>query len=219
MIPTTCKIPRNVNNQLSWADAGQLSHTTALEVTFFHFRLSFFFFSNFLVLWKSSNEIPHFSVPHESALLRERLGQPASIIVRGLPGTLTFPVCSLLFASYCLHPCRCLSCVNSAFRCHWCKYRNLCTHDPTTCSFQEGRINISEVSRACLGMVTFLSASEWPSLFRWTVQQLGHLPALTHLGLPRRDSTCQKDPIVIKLKRKEKVAEKYPKGREMCYIF
>uniref|UniRef100_A0A669QE62 Plexin A2 n=1 Tax=Phasianus colchicus TaxID=9054 RepID=A0A669QE62_PHACC len=39
---------------------------------------------------------------------------------------------------------RCLSCVNSAFRCHWCKYRNLCTHDPTTCSFQEGRINISE---------------------------------------------------------------------------
>ncbi|XP_045643757.1 plexin-A2 isoform X2 [Ursus americanus] len=41
----------------------------------------------------------------------------------------------------------CLSCVNSAFRCHWCKYRNLCTHDPTTCSFQEGRINISEKLR------------------------------------------------------------------------
>uniref|UniRef100_A0A663F8P5 Plexin A2 n=1 Tax=Aquila chrysaetos chrysaetos TaxID=223781 RepID=A0A663F8P5_AQUCH len=39
---------------------------------------------------------------------------------------------------------QCLSCVNSAFRCHWCKYRNLCTHDPTTCSFQEGRINVSE---------------------------------------------------------------------------
>uniref|UniRef100_A0A8D1V3G5 Plexin-A2 n=1 Tax=Sus scrofa TaxID=9823 RepID=A0A8D1V3G5_PIG len=38
----------------------------------------------------------------------------------------------------------CLSCVNSSFRCHWCKYRNLCTHDPTTCSFQEGRINVSE---------------------------------------------------------------------------
>ncbi|XP_037353469.1 plexin-A2 [Talpa occidentalis] len=38
----------------------------------------------------------------------------------------------------------CLSCVNSAFRCHWCKYRNLCTHDPSTCSFQEGRINTSE---------------------------------------------------------------------------
>ncbi|XP_021098100.1 plexin-A2 isoform X3 [Heterocephalus glaber] len=44
----------------------------------------------------------------------------------------------------------CLSCVNSAFRCHWCKYRNVCTHDPTTCSFQEGRINISEwLQNAC----------------------------------------------------------------------
>ncbi|KAM9751077.1 plexin-A2 isoform 1-T2 [Menidia menidia] len=38
----------------------------------------------------------------------------------------------------------CLSCVNSAFRCHWCKYRNLCTHDPSSCSFQEGRVNTSE---------------------------------------------------------------------------
>ncbi|XP_069489373.1 plexin-A2 [Ambystoma mexicanum] len=38
----------------------------------------------------------------------------------------------------------CLSCVNSAFHCHWCKYRNLCTHDPSTCSFQEGRVNVSE---------------------------------------------------------------------------
>ncbi|KAJ6657953.1 hypothetical protein lerEdw1_001743 [Lerista edwardsae] len=45
----------------------------------------------------------------------------------------------------------CLSCVNSAFRCHWCKYRNLCTHDPTTCSFQEGRINVSEVWTLDLG--------------------------------------------------------------------
>ncbi|XP_049625731.1 plexin-A2 [Suncus etruscus] len=38
----------------------------------------------------------------------------------------------------------CLSCVTSAFRCHWCKYRNLCTHDPSSCSFQEGRIHASE---------------------------------------------------------------------------
>uniref|UniRef100_A0A4W6FKV3 Plexin A2 n=1 Tax=Lates calcarifer TaxID=8187 RepID=A0A4W6FKV3_LATCA len=43
-----------------------------------------------------------------------------------------------------VHPRRCLSCVNSAFRCHWCKYRNLCTHDPSSCSFQEGRVNASE---------------------------------------------------------------------------
>uniref|UniRef100_A0AAY4E6K7 Plexin-A2 n=1 Tax=Denticeps clupeoides TaxID=299321 RepID=A0AAY4E6K7_9TELE len=38
----------------------------------------------------------------------------------------------------------CLSCVSSAFRCHWCKYRNMCTHDPTSCSFQEGHVNASE---------------------------------------------------------------------------
>uniref|UniRef100_A0A8C9U069 Plexin A2 n=1 Tax=Scleropages formosus TaxID=113540 RepID=A0A8C9U069_SCLFO len=45
---------------------------------------------------------------------------------------------------------RCLSCVNSAFRCHWCKYRNMCTHDPTSCSFQEGRVN---ASKACPQLV------------------------------------------------------------------
>ncbi|KAL4622490.1 plexin-A2-like [Arapaima gigas] len=44
----------------------------------------------------------------------------------------------------------CLSCVNSAFRCHWCKYRNMCTHDPTSCSFQEGRVN---ASKACPQLV------------------------------------------------------------------
>ncbi|KAI1890643.1 hypothetical protein AGOR_G00155770 [Albula goreensis] len=38
----------------------------------------------------------------------------------------------------------CLSCVNSAFRCHWCKYRHLCTNDPSSCSFQEGRVNASK---------------------------------------------------------------------------
>lgn len=50
-----------------------------------------------------------------------------------------------LLPRVCVCPCRCLSCVNSAFRCHWCKYRNLCTHDPSSCSFQEGRVNASEV--------------------------------------------------------------------------
>ncbi|XP_076858316.1 plexin-A2-like isoform X2 [Brachyhypopomus gauderio] len=38
----------------------------------------------------------------------------------------------------------CLSCVSSMFHCHWCKYRNTCTHDPTSCSFQEGHVNASE---------------------------------------------------------------------------
>lgn len=58
-----------------------------------------------------------------------------------------------------LFPPRCLSCVNSDFRCHWCKYRNLCTHDPTTCSFQEGRINVSEVLDQ--GFSSFFFAFLW----------------------------------------------------------
>ncbi|KAF7693502.1 hypothetical protein HF521_008818 [Silurus meridionalis] len=39
----------------------------------------------------------------------------------------------------------CLSCVSSAFQCHWCKYRNTCTHDPNSCSFLEGHVNSSEL--------------------------------------------------------------------------
>ena len=45
----------------------------------------------------------------------------------------------------CLSP-RCLSCVSSPYQCHWCKYRHDCTHDPRTCSFQEGRVKRPEVS-------------------------------------------------------------------------
>lgn len=41
---------------------------------------------------------------------------------------------------------RCLSCVNGSFPCHWCKYRHMCTHNANDCSFQEGRVNMSEVS-------------------------------------------------------------------------
>uniref|UniRef100_A0A803V6X9 Plexin A4 n=1 Tax=Ficedula albicollis TaxID=59894 RepID=A0A803V6X9_FICAL len=40
--------------------------------------------------------------------------------------------------------CRCLSCVESPYRCHWCKYRHVCTHDPSSCSFQEGRVKMPE---------------------------------------------------------------------------
>uniref|UniRef100_A0A5F8GX70 Plexin-A1 n=1 Tax=Monodelphis domestica TaxID=13616 RepID=A0A5F8GX70_MONDO len=38
----------------------------------------------------------------------------------------------------------CLSCVNGSFPCHWCKYRHICTHNAADCSFQEGRVNVSE---------------------------------------------------------------------------
>uniref|UniRef100_A0A6Q2ZJ68 Plexin-A1 n=1 Tax=Esox lucius TaxID=8010 RepID=A0A6Q2ZJ68_ESOLU len=40
--------------------------------------------------------------------------------------------------------CRCLSCVNGLFPCHWCKYRHMCTQNANDCSFQEGRVNVSE---------------------------------------------------------------------------
>ncbi|XP_071021555.1 plexin-A1-like isoform X1 [Oncorhynchus clarkii lewisi] len=38
----------------------------------------------------------------------------------------------------------CLSCVNGSFPCHWCKYRHMCTQNANDCSFQEGRVNVSE---------------------------------------------------------------------------
>lgn len=46
-----------------------------------------------------------------------------------------------------LPSCRCLSCVNGNFPCHWCKYRHMCTQDASDCSFQEGRVNTSEVRK------------------------------------------------------------------------
>ncbi|KAJ7329362.1 hypothetical protein JRQ81_015536 [Phrynocephalus forsythii] len=38
----------------------------------------------------------------------------------------------------------CLSCVESPYRCHWCKYRHVCTHDPHNCHFSEGRVKLPE---------------------------------------------------------------------------
>ncbi|XP_061423083.1 plexin-A2-like [Lethenteron reissneri] len=39
----------------------------------------------------------------------------------------------------------CLSCVGSPYPCHWCKYRHVCTDNPHSCTFQEGRVNVSEL--------------------------------------------------------------------------
>ncbi|CDQ93841.1 unnamed protein product [Oncorhynchus mykiss] len=50
----------------------------------------------------------------------------------------------LVTLSLCLFVCRCLSCVNGSFPCHWCKYRHMCTQNANDCSFQEGRVNVSE---------------------------------------------------------------------------
>uniref|UniRef100_A0A8B9LYA4 Plexin-A1 n=1 Tax=Astyanax mexicanus TaxID=7994 RepID=A0A8B9LYA4_ASTMX len=44
----------------------------------------------------------------------------------------------------CLSLCVCLTCVNGSFPCHWCKYRHMCTQNANDCSFQEGRVNMSE---------------------------------------------------------------------------
>ncbi|XP_062842202.1 plexin-A2-like [Trichomycterus rosablanca] len=53
----------------------------------------------------------------------------------------------------------CVSCVSSTFRCHWCKYRNTCTHDPGSCSFTEGHVNSSELCPQLVGSGEVLVAA------------------------------------------------------------
>ncbi|KAK6314580.1 hypothetical protein J4Q44_G00141090 [Coregonus suidteri] len=57
---------------------------------------------------------------------------------------LVFANTSFVFYNCSVHK-SCLSCVRSPYQCHWCKYRHDCTHDPRTCSFQEGRVKKPEV--------------------------------------------------------------------------
>eukprot|EP00064_Thunnus_orientalis_P005180 superscaffoldBa00000497_g5194 len=56
---------------------------------------------------------------------------------------LAFARTSFVFYNCSVHK-SCLSCVSSPYQCHWCKYRHDCTHDPRTCSFQEGRVKKPE---------------------------------------------------------------------------
>uniref|UniRef100_A0A8B9C1D0 Plexin-A4 n=1 Tax=Anser brachyrhynchus TaxID=132585 RepID=A0A8B9C1D0_9AVES len=56
---------------------------------------------------------------------------------------MTFASTSFVFYNCSVHN-SCLSCVESPYRCHWCKYRHVCTHDPSSCSFQEGRVKLPE---------------------------------------------------------------------------
>lgn len=70
----------------------------------------------------------------------------------------------LSFVSHILIRSRCLSCVNGNFPCHWCKYRHMCTQDASDCSFQEGRVNTSEVRVwACTHTKTHTSIHEYMS--------------------------------------------------------
>uniref|UniRef100_A0A8C7Z5M9 Plexin A4 n=1 Tax=Oryzias sinensis TaxID=183150 RepID=A0A8C7Z5M9_9TELE len=56
---------------------------------------------------------------------------------------LAFANTSFVFYNCSVHK-SCVSCVSSPYQCHWCKYRHVCTHDPSTCSFQEGRVKNPE---------------------------------------------------------------------------
>ncbi|GAA6082747.1 plexin-A4 [Tachysurus ichikawai] len=69
---------------------------------------------------------------------------------------LAFANTSFVFYNCSVHK-SCLSCVGSPYQCHWCKYRHICTHDPRSCSFQEGRVKQPEVSRNFLLLLTGLS--------------------------------------------------------------
>ncbi|XP_076861455.1 plexin-A4 isoform X2 [Brachyhypopomus gauderio] len=56
---------------------------------------------------------------------------------------LAFANTSFVFYNCSVHK-SCLSCVGSPYQCYWCKYRHTCTHDPRSCSFQEGRVKQPE---------------------------------------------------------------------------
>ncbi|XP_072858585.2 plexin-A4 [Pogona vitticeps] len=56
---------------------------------------------------------------------------------------MTFASTTFVFYNCSVHN-SCLSCVESPYRCHWCKYRHVCTHDPHNCHFSEGRVKLPE---------------------------------------------------------------------------
>ncbi|XP_067834818.1 plexin A3-like, partial [Heptranchias perlo] len=54
-----------------------------------------------------------------------------------------FAVTYFVFYNCSVHQ-SCLACVGGPYPCHWCKFRHICTHDAGDCSFQEGRVNMTE---------------------------------------------------------------------------
>ncbi|XP_043920171.1 plexin-A4 [Protopterus annectens] len=69
--------------------------------------------------------------------------QTVQLFLKSKETGVTFASTNFVFYNCSVHN-SCLSCVNSPYRCHWCKYRHMCTHNPQTCSFQEGRVRVSE---------------------------------------------------------------------------
>uniref|UniRef100_A0A803V296 Plexin-A4 n=1 Tax=Ficedula albicollis TaxID=59894 RepID=A0A803V296_FICAL len=70
-------------------------------------------------------------------------GEHPSLQLKSKETGMTFASTSFVFYNCSVHN-SCLSCVESPYRCHWCKYRHVCTHDPSSCSFQEGRVKMPE---------------------------------------------------------------------------
>ncbi|KAF7253954.1 Plexin-A4 [Varanus komodoensis] len=56
---------------------------------------------------------------------------------------MTFASTNFVFYNCSVHN-SCLSCVESPYRCHWCKYRHLCTHEPLDCHFLDGQVKLPE---------------------------------------------------------------------------
>ncbi|XP_067110336.1 LOW QUALITY PROTEIN: plexin-A4, partial [Osmerus mordax] len=69
--------------------------------------------------------------------------QIVQLYLRSKETGLAFANTSFVFYNCSVHM-SCLSCVSSPYQCHWCKYKHDCTHDPRTCSFQEGRVKTPE---------------------------------------------------------------------------
>uniref|UniRef100_A0A8C5THE9 Sema domain-containing protein n=1 Tax=Malurus cyaneus samueli TaxID=2593467 RepID=A0A8C5THE9_9PASS len=70
-------------------------------------------------------------------------GEHPTLQLKSKETGMTFASTSFVFYNCSVHN-SCLSCVESPYRCHWCKYRHVCTHDPSSCSFQEGRVKVPE---------------------------------------------------------------------------
>lgn len=89
--------------------------------------------------------------------------------------------------SLCLSVCRCLSCVNGSFPCHWCKYRHMCTQNANDCSFQEGRVNVTEVRSplsSCLPTISsathHIDDTSQRHTHSYTVKPFTNMHARTH---------------------------------------
>ncbi|TRY82599.1 hypothetical protein DNTS_006578 [Danionella cerebrum] len=81
--------------------------------------------------------------PHSGGASHQGDHQIVQLYLKSKETGLAFANTSFVFYNCSVHK-SCLSCVESPYQCHWCKYRHTCTHDPSSCSFQEGRVKQPE---------------------------------------------------------------------------